>query len=89
MLCFLRDKIADHRPIQIQHWVSSIMSQIVIFQNRDKTQIKHTYELTDTKCSHFHTSYLNAIVEDFLPDHVTFISCGHNVQQPARSKDEK
>lgn len=37
----------------------------------------------------FPLSYLNTIVKDFLPDHVTLFSCGDNIQEPVRSENKK
>lgn len=45
------------------------------------------YKLTDSTL--FSLSYLNTIVKDFLPDHVTLISCGDNIQESVRSENKK
>lgn len=55
--------------------------------NVDSVQIKYMENLTDSTLSPF--SYLDTIVKDFLPDHVTLISGGHNIQEPVGSHDKK
>lgn len=71
--------------------MTGVISQIVILQNKtfngDKALFKCLYKLTDSTLSPF--SYLNTVVKDFLPDHVTLISCGDYIQKPVRSKDKK
>lgn len=55
--------------------------------NVDRAQIKYMQKLIGSTLSLF--SYLDTIVKDFLPDHVTLISGGHNIQEPVGSHDKK
>lgn len=50
-------------------------------------QIKCLYKLTES--TPLPLSYLNTIVKDFLPDHVTLSSFGDNIKEPVNKKTRK